>query len=772
ELDRYKEISRDQALAKISSEQAVKNSIEGKAVIWIDGGLHATEVAGAQMIPELAYKISTEESREVKKIRDNVILILMPVMNPDGLDIVSNWYYRNLGTPFETSSPPWLYHHYIGHDNNRDWFMNNMPESFHVNDILYRDWYPQLIYNHHQSSPAWARIFIPPFSNPVNPRIHPGVTTATSMMGTVMSQRFAMEKKPGVVSHQGYSMWWNGGMRTVPYYHNMIGILTETGHSTPTPRYYDPRDKPKSVGGRRGGMASDGTQIFYPYPWQGGESHLRDAVDYMLTGSMAVLNYASDRKEEFLLNIYKMGRDAIEGNVLGENYYYHIPANQPNSSEAVNFVNVLIRGGIEVQEVGKDHMVGSTQIKKGDYIISTSQAFRPFLEDLLEKQNYPDQRLYPGGPPNPPYDLAGWTLPLQMGVEVGKFTEKFTGKAEMLNDLIPIQDRIEKGASRGYVMSVFDNASYKKANFFMQKGIKVYRVEGSIDGFSKGDFLVKSDEISDWELIKKAGSTLETIKKWPETGLVELKKIKIGLYKSWVSNMDEGWTRYVLTDYGFDWDTLHNEQIKTVDLNQYDAIILPDQSPGAILNGHRIGTMPEEFTGGIGPDGILNLMKFTENGGKLISFDGAGDLLIDHFNLPLVNVTKGLEPTRFFIPGSLLKVNVAEHSFSIGTNSEIAVSFSQSSGYRILNPDYMGEGGLENTIKKHKPANVNAIATYAEQNLLLSGWALGEEKVLGGKIGMAEVKFGNGSVILFGFRPQFRAQTRDSYRLFFNSLLN
>ena len=244
QLDRWRSISEQLARARIDDETAQQLSREGKAIVWIDGGLHATEVAHGQMTSLLAYKIATEETPEMQRIRENTIVLLMPVMNPDGLDIVASWYRRNLGTPFETTRPPVLYHFYIGHDNNRDWFMNNMPESKAVTRVLYNEWYPQIVYNHHQTGPGWTRIFIPPFADPVNPNIHPGVTTGVNMVGSAMANRFALKKMPGSVSGVIYSMWWNGGMRTVPYFHNMIGILTETSHATPTPRFFDPDSIP------------------------------------------------------------------------------------------------------------------------------------------------------------------------------------------------------------------------------------------------------------------------------------------------------------------------------------------------------------------------------------------------------------------------------------------------------------------------------------------------------------------------------------------------
>ena len=296
-LEKWRTISEKLSRARIPEDEAKKLSIEGKAIVWFDGGMHATESAHAQMTSELMWRIASEESDEMNKIRDNVITLVVPVINPDGVDIVVDWYKKNLGTPYETTGPPILYQKYVGHDNNRDWFMNNMPETRSVTTVLYNQWYPQIVHNHHQTSPSWARIFLPPFRSPVNPNIHPGVTTGVNLVGTAMANRFAMKKMPGVISGTDYSMFWNGGMRTTPYYHNQIGILTEVAHATPTPRFYDPEKKPKNVGGK----PANGTEIFYPYPWEGGESHFRDAIDYMITASMGVLDLAADKKKRVFI---------------------------------------------------------------------------------------------------------------------------------------------------------------------------------------------------------------------------------------------------------------------------------------------------------------------------------------------------------------------------------------------------------------------------------------------------------------------------------------
>ena len=351
-LERYRTISEQLARARVDAETAEQLANEGKAVVWIDGGLHATELAHGQMTPSLAWRVAMEESAEMNHIRDDVIFLLMPMMNPDGLEIVRKWYQSQLGTPYESTNPPELYHHYVGHDNNRDFFMNNMPESKAVAQIVYNEWYPQIVYNQHQISPPFARIVIPPYSDPVNPIIHPGVTTGLNEVGSAMGNRFALEKMPGAISDVGFSMWWNGGMRTVPYFHNMIGILTETGHNWPSPAIYDSRLFPRirEMRSNPGAVGAeldedlDGVPdatVLYPYPWEGGESHFSEPVKYMITGSVAVLRAAADSRVKWLTNIHSMGRDAIAAGQTGVRFYV-IPAGQRNDDEAHQLVNILL----------------------------------------------------------------------------------------------------------------------------------------------------------------------------------------------------------------------------------------------------------------------------------------------------------------------------------------------------------------------------------------------------------------------------------------------
>ncbi len=778
-LDKWRDISEKLARARISEKEAQQLAKDGKAIIWFDGGMHASEKAHAQMTPELLYRIAAEESDEMKKIRDNVITLVVPVINPDGLDIEGAWYRKNLGTIYETSGPPILYQEYVGHDNNRDWFMGNMPETKAVMNVLYNQWYPQIIHNHHQSSPAWARIFIPPFRSPVNSKIHPGVTTGVNLVGTAMGNRFAMKKMPGAVSMTTFEMWWNGGMRTAPYYHNMIGILTETAHTSPTPRFYPPDSIPKIIGNAsaRDGASkkTDGTEIFYPYPWKGGESHFRDAVDYMLEASMAVLDLAAEKRDELLYNIYSMGRDAIED--TNGAFAYVIPKSQWDKTEAVNLVNVLMRGGIEVEEATSKFKIGDTEYDAGTYIMYGSQPFRPYLADLMEKQDYPDLYLYPGGPPIAPYDLTGWTLPMSFGVKVDRVTNSFTAKTRKIqSEIKPTAGSVSGSAGFGYALDNRENLSATVVNRLLKAGEKVSIAQTTFtDGkasFGAGTFVIEKGDNTQSainNLSKELGVSFTGISARP-ANTKAMKKIKLGLYKSWDANIDEGWTRWVLEQFEFDLDTLHNADIKTKDLSIYTAIIIPSQSPEEILIGHRPGTMPEPYVGGIGLEGTIALNNYVQNGGTLLTFDQACDLAIDEFGLPVENVTRGLSSSTFFIPGSIVRMNVnTNNPLAFGMQSEAAASFSRSRAFETIVPSRKAEGGNE-VMKPAPRPDVTPITTYASKDLLMSGWGLNADKYIKNKGAMMNVGHGKGNVILFGFRPQFRGQARNTYKLIFNSI--
>jgi len=777
-LDRWRDVSATLAPARVDAEEARELSEEGRAVVWIDAGMHSDERAPGQAMLTLAHRVATGNTAELEKIRDNVVLLLMPMMNPDGLDIVEHWYDRVLDTPYETSDPPWLYQKYVGHDNNRDWFMNNMPETRAVTDVIYNEWYPQIVVNHHQTAPSWARIFVPPFSGPVNPDIHPAIVSGVNQVGTAMTHRFAMKDMPGVVSNDAFTMFWNGGMRTAPYFHNQIGILTEVAHATPTPRHYEPDSIPDRVGYGTP-RATDGTALFYTDPWEGGESHFRDAVEYTNTASMGVLDIAADRPQQFLMNMYRMGRDAVEEGESGDPYAYVIPPEQWHPGEAHALVNIVRQGGVEVNRATDAFSAGGKSYPSGSFIVPASQAFRPFVMDLLEPQEYPTRHQYPEGPPDPPYDLAGWTLPMQMGVTVDRVNESFDAPITTVTDSVaPDPGRVEADASFGYALSPRPNTSLEATHELLADGETVYRAEEPITiggtELGRGAFVVErqSDTPSRVKAVARAhGLTVHGLAEQPSGPLHEIEQPHVGIYKSWVPSMDEGWTRWLLQEYDVPVDTLHDSDVRTDDLSRYTSIILPHHSSADVfLNGHEEGTMPEEYVGGLGLAGARALQEYVEDGGSIVAFDGATAFAIEQFGLPVENVTEGLSDTEFFIPGSLIRTSIdTEHPLAYGMQDTVAASFQQSRAFEAVRPDYVGEGGRENIERAPAPP-VEVAARYAQSDLLMSGWALGEKKHIGGEAALMRVERGDGDVVLFGFRPQFRGQPRATYKLVFNAL--
>ena len=750
-LEQWREISEKLSRAEITEAEAKKLSKDGKAIVWFDGGMHATERAHAQMTSELMWRIASEESEEMQKIRDNVITLVVPVINPDGVDIVVDWYRKTLGTPYESSGPPILYQKYVGHDNNRDWFMNNMPETKAVTTVLYNQWYPQIVHNHHQTAPRGAMIFIPPFRSPVNQKIHPGITTGVNLVGTAMANRFAMKKMPGAIAHTSFSMFWNGGMRTTPYYHNQIGILTETAQPSPTPTEYPVDRMPTTVGGK----PANATEIFYPYPYKGGTMTFRMAVEYMLESSMAVLDLAADKKDEFLWNIYSMGRDAIDDKEGA--FAYVIPKDQWNPSEAMNLTNILMQGGLEAKMATNSFSVNGKTYEAGSVVFYGAQSFRPYLADLMEKQVYPDQFQYPGGPPMPPYDLAGWTLPLQMGVTVDRITENFNAAtSDITKKLKPVAGAVSGKGKYGYVFSNKDNLSAKAINRLQKEGYTVSIIKESVEGMEAGSVLVRSkrgldDKVK--EISSEMGLDFTGIEKKPSAESAELKKVKIGIYKSWQANMDEGWSRWMFEQFEFDLDTLHNAEIKNSDLSQYSAIIMPSQSPRGIMEGSN--RVPENLRGGIGEDGLAKLDAYAKNGGAIIFFDDASNFAIDEFKLPVTNVLKDLKSSEFFIPGSLIRTDImTNHPLAYGMQPQVAASFDNGRAFKVN----AGAQGIEE------------VARYASKDLLMSGWAMGEDEHLANTSAMLKVGYGTGNLVLFGFSPQFRGQPRGTYKLIFNSI--
>ena len=718
ELDHYKSIVQQLASGTIAEATARKLAGEGKAVVWIDGGLHATEVAGAQQSPELAYRVVTEETPEMQRIRDNVILVQCPVINPDGLDIVAHWYDKNVNTPYELAPVPQLWNKYVGHDNNRDWYMFNTVESRDVARELYREWFPQIVYNQHQSGPFPSRIFVPPFDDPMNPNIPAEVVRGVNLVGDAMTRRFTAENEPGAVSRQEFDMWWNGGMRTAPYYHNMIGILTETAlFNYATPGYYPPQSLPKAFSN---GVSATEPSIYYPDPWRGGWWHLKDAVDYMLTGDMAVLDIAGRRKDQWLFDFWQMCHDEIAQGRKGGPFAYIVPQEQHDPTATADMLFALQMGGVQIRKASQPFTANGTQYPIGTLVMPAAQPFRPYLMDLMEPQHYPDLRLYPGGPPKRPYDMTGWTLPLQMGVSVVRVDQ-------------PVEISAEPAS--------IDEPAH---HFHPPAGMLLGR---------------------------------------------------IGLYDSWEANMDAGWTRWLLDRYAIPYTDLHDADIRAGSLRQkFDVIVLPQQNEQGMLHGWQVGAPPlfggeganagvtqrPEYTGGLGLPGVAALEDFAEHGGRIVALDSASELLIQEFGLPVRNVLANVSSSQFYAPGSLLRIDVDPHlPETRGMQDQSVAFFVNSQAFQVWDPKgpaspprFTGSNEREKDpfTQPGDHDGIRILAVYPKANPLLSGWLMGEQHIEG-KVAAVSLPFGQGRIVLIGFRCQFRGQPENTFPLLFNSLL-
>lgn len=742
-LDRYRAISRRLALGDASPAEAQRLAADGKVIVWIDSGLHASETAPAQHSPELAFRLVTGESEEAQRIRHNVILLQVPVINPDGLDHIAHWYRRNVGTPYELAPLPWLYQKYAGHDNNRDWFMLNLPETRAVTRLLFAEWFPQIVYNQHQAPAYPARIFVPPYAEPLNPYIPATVTEGINLIGAAMKERFARENKPGILSYAGFDAWWNGGLRSVPAFHNMHGILTETAMGA---GYGTPRDGKASQFPERfaTGIPTREPSVFYQRPWMGGRWGTREAIDYMLTADFAVLDLASLRPSQFLMKAWEAARANIEAGTQGKPFAWVVPPDQLDSTSAREMLLRLQSAGIVVRRASAAFQANGRTYTAGTFVLPAAQPFRAYLADLMEPQKYPEIRTSATGPVKRPYDIAGWTLPMQMGVRVDRVDDPFQTAMDAPAE-IPAAPPSRDHGNNGFFLAMAD---------LMEKGTTVrWSSDGKLlapgaDEFAKGT----------WEFARP----------------------RVALYESWTANIDAGWTSWVLDTYRVPYTVLHNADLPQGTLRaRFDTVILPAQSAASILNGTRDGERSAraatddvrvlqrpEYTGGIGTQGLAELEKFVRTGGTLIAFDEATELPISYFGLPVRPLLRygGAEardePGGYSCPGSILRVTVDTASpIAFGMPPDAYVMSTGGQAFEVtLFPDF-NKGDRETRSR----------AAYAGANLLASGWISGERAVFGKSI-LVESRLGKGDVILFGFRPQFRGQTFGTFKLLLNAV--
>ncbi|RJP22779.1 MAG: peptidase M14 [Candidatus Omnitrophota bacterium] len=774
EIDRYKSIQRKLSHPNEMSEGERDTILQqAKTVILISCSIHSNEIGASQMAMELLYQLATGDDERTREILANDIILLVPSANPDGIDKVIDWYESSLGKPWEGQGMPWLYQKYTGHDDNRDWFMVTQKETQILTRVLYHEWYPCIIYDLHQMGSEGSRFFVPPFFDPINPNVDPVIHESLKLIGGHMATELAENGKKGVITNAMYDNWWHGGNRTTPYRHNMVGLLTEAA----SPRIASPIFQRKSeLKGHTRGLPSYAPQVNFADPWDGGWWRLRDVVDYERIACYALFTVGARYRDRFNRNYLELNEKAIR---LGQEippFAFLVPRNQRDLPTAERLLQILLVGGVDIAVAEDTFLADGVQYDKGDYIIYAAQPYRNHVKDLLDPQEYPDRFLYPGGPAESPYDVAGWTLSYQMGVNVIPVQRPFSTQTRPA-DL----NRFTEGGVTGNG-PIFISKNYTTNDFILLNRLFDSQIAVSIamknivmgnhhETISPGSLLIApADSTQQNELIRwgrELGLQLSrTTLSLPNDEVMEVPKPRVGLFQPWAASMDEGWTRFVLEQFEFDYETIHNAGIRAGNLNQrYDVIILPDVGTSTIMDGMSESTTAPEYIGGIGNAGVAHLQEFVEQGGRLLCLDSSSLFAIRYFSLPVKNALAGIGKDTFFCPGSILRIHLNSDSpIAYGMSRRAAAYFAHSYAFDIIT------GTTEQNPAGPIVGKPEIVATYDDTTTLLSGWILGESK-LQNKSAVVSIPYGQGKVILYGFRVQHRAQPHGTFRLLFNGII-
>ncbi len=750
------------------TESDIKKLIkEGKAVICQSMSLHATEIGGTQMAPELTYDLITRDDKETQRILNNVVFCMIPCFNPDGQIMVTDWYNKTLGTEYEGAGLPWLYHKYVGHDNNRDGDFLNMIESVYAAKIMYRDWIPQAYIDHHHMGSYGARFYVPPYCEPIRPYADPLIWREISWYGAHIAYKLEENEKAGILNNAQFSGWGHFGWHWITLFHNIAGMLTESASTKlATPIYIHPE---QLRGGARQ-FPDYEAQTTFPNPWPGGWWRPRDIVEQKKISAWALLDLAARNKETVLWNAYLKAKRQTERGAQGKPKAYVIPNNQHDPLTAKKMINTLLLSGIEIKQSRTALNVNGITYPEGSFVISLEQPKMGLIRNLLGRTIYPDNAWTRAddGSPVRPYDLATHTMNEFMGVRVDPIDEAAGGDLEKLAGPVPVVGNVEAGGSR-YVLDGRLNASFKAVNLLFKNGITVLRVDKPVPGLSPGDFIVyKGPNAVVRDIAEQTGvdflaleSNINVGEEWTH----KIMKPRIGMYQRyWGGNMDEGWTRFVLEQFSFPYISLKDTEIKKGDLiKTYDVIILPSDSTGMIMGQltgryrRYLSSVPPEYQSGIGQKGVKALKTFVEEGGTLVTLGEACDFGIEKFGLSVNNTMDNLSSKEFFCPGSTIKVKFDnQHPLAYGMPSEGLVLYRSSPAFAI-------------TPSQHNE-RYETVVRYQNRDLLQSGWLIGE-KHLANLAAMVNAKYGKGQVVLIGFRTQHRSQTHGTYKLLFNALL-
>ncbi|MGI6357741.1 MAG: M14 family metallopeptidase [Bacillota bacterium] len=748
-LDHYRAIQARLADPRgLSEQEAAELIAEGKTICLITCSIHASEVGAAQMSMELAYDLVTRNDRETAEILDNVIFLLVPSLNPDGLDMVVDWYEQSLGTAYEGMMLPELYQKYTGHDNNRDWFMATQVETRLAIEKIHNVWHPHIVHDQHQQSSEGPRMVLPPFIDPYDENVDPILRGMVNWLGMSMASELTGRGFKGVATNLKYDAF--SPSRAYQHYHGGVRILSEAASvRTASPVVISHK-------GEVGGFNPQVATWNHPHPWPGGDWRLRDIVDYDKACAWACLRHAARYRDSWVQNFYQIHLNAI--NYAQAPYAFIIPLAQDDPATAGEMLDVLMFGGVEVHRAKESFVYDDVTYPAGTLLIHLNQPYGRFAKTLLEAQPYPDLRLYPGGPPRRPYDITAHCLPMQMGVKVVAANQPLSVKGELVPQaplaVAPPAAFQAKSAKSALLIDARSNQSHRLVHALLTDGIRVARTSQSVGEYASGSFLVSGDSAKLLQIADECSKyAIPHQDACPHTPARQLRQLpRVGLYKSYVPNADEGWTRFIYEGLGIPYRTVTNPDLRQGDvLRELDCLVLPSTRPQAMSHGLP-GVYPPPYAGGIGQTGAEQIARFVNRGGTLVVLDNASEWVIQQLGLPVKNVLAGLPSERFYVPGSFLRVLLdTEHPVNYGLPREATVLFQHSPAFQL------GHGA-------------SSLGDYPLHNPLVAGWILGDEQ-LHGRSALVEIPLGKGRVILVGFRPQFRAQSRGTYRTLFNAQL-
>jgi hypothetical protein len=746
-----------------------------KLVLAIGASIHASEIGATQAANELLHSLSTSNDPAILNILQNVVVILIPMLNPDGHRLVSDWYQRTVGTSYEGGPMPWMYHKYAGHDINRDAFMMNMVENQNLARFFYTRWHPQVFLTMHQMETNGPRFFVPPNTDPIDPNYDPLIWRSAALLGDAMALEMQRDHRSGVMSNAKYDYYWPGFEDSAPLGHNTVCLLTEVASvDIATPISVAATDL------RAGfkGLPDYKPQINFPEPWPGGRWTLRDIVDYDLSAAHGLLFAAAAYREPLVQNFYEMGRRAVEAGRRGGPFAFIIPPDQHDAHATARLQELLMQGGIEIHRALEPFRADGKPYPEGSDIILLSQPYRAYVKTLLERQDYPARRLSADGPPERPYDVAGWTLPQQMGVTVVTIERGFASPAMSRRTDATITPATVWGERKpGYwLIEARGNAGAIAVNRLVAAGAAPAwtTVASQIRGYQypAGSVMVPYTKAAEPVVARAArelGLRADGIKGKPLANLLPIGKARIALHRPWVETTDEGWTRWLLEQYEFTFSTVTDADIRGGDLrDRFDVIVLPSAPADRLTTGFAGGAVPIEYSGGLGSGGIDALRAFVRAGGTLVCLAQSSHLAIATFDLPLRDVARDAE-NELFVPGSILKLTLdPTKPLAFGMPPQTAAFFAFSAAFELTAGGTTQSAGLSSAARK---SGIDTIARYGDKDLLLSGWLEGET-LIAGRAAVVDASIGAGHVILMGFPVQHRGQSHATFRLLFNALQN